>query len=138
MDTDEVIRIIEARNGATAFAALGIRVTSWDPDAFAVAVDIDDRHRHPEGFLHGGISVLLAESAASLAAALSVDITAYRIFGSEISASHLKPVASGTVTATACPLRRGRTSQVYDIKVTNEKHELVCAVRCSVAVRARE
>jgi 1,4-dihydroxy-2-naphthoyl-CoA hydrolase len=138
MDREDVIRIIEERNGATAFAALGIRVTSWSPDAFAVAIDVDDRHRQPEGFMHGGISVLLAESAASLAAALSVDITTTQVFGAEISASHLRPVASGTVTATARPLRRGRTSHVYEIKVTNDRHDLVCAVRCSVAIRPRE
>ena len=138
MERDEVIRLISARNAGSAFGALGIEVTSWDPDAFAVTVDVDHRHRQPEGFLHGGMSVLLAESAASLAAALSVDLETSMVFGVDINATHLRPVRSGTVTATARPLRRGRSVQVYEIAVTDERGELVCAARCTVAIRPRQ
>jgi 1,4-dihydroxy-2-naphthoyl-CoA hydrolase len=137
MERAELIQMIEARNQATAFGALGIRVASWDPDAFAVAIDMDHRHRQPEGYLHGGMSVLLAESAASLAAALTVDIERSTVFGVDISATHLRPVTGGKVTATARPLRRGRTVQVYEIAITDERGELVCASRCTIAIRPR-
>jgi 1,4-dihydroxy-2-naphthoyl-CoA hydrolase len=136
MERDELIGLIRARDQYTVFAALGIRVTSWDPEACAVAIDVDRRHLQHAGFMHGGISVLLAESAASLAAVLTVDMDANDVFGTEINASHLRPVTSGTVTATARPLRRGRTVHVYDVAVTDERGELVCASRCSVAVRS--
>ncbi len=138
MERDEVVRLIKLKNQESAFGALGIEITSWDPDAFAVSVEIDHRHRQPEGFLHGGMSVLLAESAASLAAALTVDIERNVVFGVDISATHLRPVTGGRVTATARPLRRGKSIQVYEITVTDGRGEAICASRCTIAVRPRQ
>jgi len=119
----------------TVFAPLGIRVQRYDPDCFQVALDIDDRHRQPFGILHGGVSALLAESAASFAAAMSVDLTRSLVAGVDLNATHLKVKRTGTVVATARPLYRGRTTHVYAIDVTDEGGDMVCAARCTVAIR---
>jgi 1,4-dihydroxy-2-naphthoyl-CoA hydrolase len=135
LDRDEFVRRAEERYPHTAMAALGIRVVAWDPDALQLAVDIDDRHRQPAGLLHGGISALLAETAASIAAAMSVDSTRNAVMGVDLNATHLKPKRTGTITTTARPLRRGRTIHVYGVDIVDEEGDLVCAARCTIAVR---
>lgn len=135
MKREEVIALVEERLPHTAFAPLGIRVLSYDPDQLELALDIDDRHRQPAGFLHGGVSALLAESAASLAAAMSIDIRTHTVFGVDISATHLRPKREGSLKATATPLLRGRTTHVYDVRITDESGTLLCVSRCTIAVR---
>jgi 1,4-dihydroxy-2-naphthoyl-CoA hydrolase len=137
MQHDELIALVEQRNPHTVFGPLGIRVVSYDPDALQVALDIDERHHQHFGMLHGGVSVLLAESAASLAAALSVDVRTHTVAGVDISATHLRPKQSGRLIATAKPLFRGRTTHVYEIAIHDDGGKLVCASRCTIAVRKR-
>ncbi len=137
MDQSEFVAFVEKTNAQTVFAPLGIRVTNYDPDAFQVALDIDARHRQHLGMLHGGVSALLAESAASMAAAASVDMRANTIAGVDLNATHLKGKRSGTITATARPLFRGKSTHVYAIDITDEEGSLVCAARCTIAVRPR-
>lgn len=135
MDTREaVIEFMQARAGQTVYAALGIEVVSYDPDAVTLRIIMDDRHRQPVGLLHGGVSVLLAESAASVAAALSVDMSKVSVTGMEINANHVRRVSSGAVTAVARPLHRGGASHVYAIEVSDDADRLVCASRCTVAI----
>lgn len=140
VDRDEFINIVEARNPRTVFEPLGIRVTKYDPDAMQVAMDVDHRHHQHLGMLHGGVSALLAESAASLAAAMSVDLSKHIIAGVDLNATHLRAKRGGTLFATARPLFRGRTTHVYGIEITDERDELVCVARCTIAIRphARE
>ena len=138
MDRDAFIRYVEARNPETAFAPLGIRVISYDPDALQVGLDIDGRHRQHLGQLHGGISALLAESAASLAAAMSVDPARYTVAGVDLNATHMRRKVDGSLTATARPLFRGRTTHVYTVDIIDEEGALVCASRCTIAVRPRK
>jgi 1,4-dihydroxy-2-naphthoyl-CoA hydrolase len=135
VDRDEFIRRHQSLLPHTASAALGIRVASYDPDALQVSLDIDDRHRQPMGWLHGGISALLAESAASIAAAMSIDVERYEAFGVDLNATHLRAKRSGSIVATARPLRRGRTTHVYQVDVTDENHHLICTARCTLAIR---
>lgn len=140
MDRDEFINIVEGRNPRTVFEPLGIRVTRYDPDAMQVAIDVDHRHHQHLGMLHGGVSALLAESAASLAAAMSVDLSKHIIAGVDLNATHLRAKRGGTLLATARPLFRGRTTHVYGIEIKDEGDELVCVARCTIAIRphARE
>lgn len=135
MDREEFIRIVEARNAHTAFAPLGIRIVQYDPDAFQVGLDIDERHLQHLGKLHGGVSALLAESAASLAAAMSVDLRTHAIAGVDLNATHLRSKQGGSLLATAKPLYRGRTTHVYAIDITDEQGELVSTARCTIAIR---
>ena len=138
MDREAFIRYVEARSSETAFAPLGIRVVSYDPDALQVGLDIDARHRQHLGLLHGGISALLAESAASLAAAMSVDPEHFTVAGVDLNATHLRRKVEGSLLATARPLFRGRTTHVYAIDITDEDGELVCTSRCTLAIRPRK
>jgi uncharacterized protein (TIGR00369 family) len=138
MDRDTFIAYVEQTNPNTVFAPLGIRVTAYDPDAFAVTLDADQRHRQHVGIVHGGIYALLAESAASMAAAMHVDMTTHTVAGVDLNATHVKLKRSGTLTATARPLHRGRSIHVYAVDVTDEAGDLVSACRCTIAVRPRK
>jgi len=89
-------------------------------------------HHQPMGYLHGGASVALAETAASVAANAHCR-PGQVAFGQEINANHLRPVRSGTLTAVATPLHIGRTSQVWDVKIRDEQERLVCVSRCTLA-----
>jgi uncharacterized protein (TIGR00369 family) len=140
VERNEFIEIVESRNPRTVFEPLGIRVVSYDPDAMQVSMDVDHRHLQHLGMLHGGVSALLAESAASLAAAMSVNLRTHIVAGVDLNATHLRPKRSGSLLATARPLFRGRTTHVYGIEIKDEKGELVCVARCTIAIRplARE
>jgi 1,4-dihydroxy-2-naphthoyl-CoA hydrolase len=135
---DEFVSVVESTNPRTVFEPLGIRVSRYDPDAMQVTMEIDERHLQHLGVLHGGVSALLAESAASLAAAMSVDLHTHTVAGVDLNATHLRPKQSGTLFATAHPIYRGRSTQVYTVDVTDENGELVCAARCTIAVRPKK
>lgn len=137
MDRDEFVRLGQELLQRTVFAPLGARVDRWDPDAFSVSVEIDDRHRQPMGWLHGGISALLAESAASMAAAMSVDIEQNEPFGVDLNVTHLHARREGRVVATARPLHRGRTLHVYEVRVTDGEDVTVAVARCTIGIRSR-
>ena len=137
MERDEFIRVVEEANSHTVFGPLGIRITNYDRDEMQVAMEIDERHRQHLGMLHGGVSALLAESAASLAAAMSVDLHTQTVAGVDLNATHVRAKRTGTLLATARPLYRGRTTHVYAVEITDENAALVCAARCTIAIRPR-
>jgi uncharacterized protein (TIGR00369 family) len=137
VEREEFISLVESRNPRTVFEPLGIRVARYDPDAMQVVMDVDHRHHQHLGMLHGGVSALLAESAASLAAAMSVTLHPI-IAGVDLNATHLRPKRGGTLLATARPLYRGRTTHVYGIEITDERDEVVCVARCTIAVRTKK
>ena len=87
----------------------------------------------PYGILHGGVSALLAESAASLGASLAAG-SDRQVVGIEINASHLRSLRDGHLTATATPLRAGRTVQVWSISLTDDDERVICQARCTLAV----
>ena len=113
---------------------LGIRLTELGPDFLAGTMPVDRRTIQPAGLLHGGASVALAESLGSIAASLCVDPRTRTCVGQEINASHLRPVRDGEVTGVARPMHRGRRSQVWEIRITDQRERLVCVVRLTVAV----
>ena len=137
MDRDEFVRLAEKLLEKSAFVPLGARVLAWDPDAFAVGIEIDDRHRQPMGWLHGGVSALLAESAASMAAVMSVDVEREEAFGVDLNITHLRARREGRVVATARPLHRGRTTHVYAVDVTDGAGTPIAVSRCTIAIRPR-
>jgi 1,4-dihydroxy-2-naphthoyl-CoA hydrolase len=117
-------------------AHLGIELIAIGDDCLIGTMPVDDRTTQPAGLLHGGASVALAESLGSIAANLCIDPDRWVCVGQEINASHLRPVRKGLVTGTATPLYLGRSSQVWDISVVDERHRRVCVVRLTVAVVA--
>jgi|HigsolmetaGSP11D_1036233.scaffolds.fasta_scaffold00520_10 uncharacterized protein (TIGR00369 family) len=118
----------------TILEALGIQVVHADSDRVVCTMPVDERTRQPMGVLHGGASVVLAETAASLGTYLQIDHETEMSFGMEINANHVRSASSGTVTATAVPLHKGRTSMVWDIRITDEQGRLICVSRCTVAI----
>lgn len=133
---EDLLAYLEATDPKTVHGTLGIRFESLEKEAVTVAVDVDERLFQHAGIVHGGIFVLLAESAASMCAALNVDITEFDVAGMEINANHLKKVTSGTLRATARPLHLGSSTHVYGIEVENDGAP-VCLSRCTIAVRRR-
>ena len=98
---------------------------------------VDNRTKQPLGLLNGGASCALAETVASTAANYCVDQTKAYCVGLEINANHIKSATGGLVTATAKPLHMGRRSQVWEISIVNEKNQLVCISRMTLAVLLR-
>ena len=91
----------------------------------------------PFGLLHGGASAVLAESAASLGAHLSVERDGSHAVGIELNISHLRSTRDGTLRATGTPIRKGRTLQVWMIDLSDERGEAVATARCTLAIRPR-
>jgi 1,4-dihydroxy-2-naphthoyl-CoA hydrolase len=117
---------------------LGIRVTEIGPDYLRATMPVNSHTHQPNGILHGGASVALAETIGSLAANFCVDSAKYVCVGQEINANHLRPVASGLVTATARPFHIGGKSQVWGIEIRDENGKLVCVSRITMAAVERK
>jgi uncharacterized protein (TIGR00369 family) len=94
---------------------------------------VDWRVHQPYGILHGGVSALLAESAASIGGALAVGPDRH-VVGIELNASHLRSARDGHLTAVATPIRAGRTVQVWAISLTDDEGRAICEARCTLAV----
>ncbi len=112
---------------------LGIEHVELDPDRVVMRMPIDTKHRQPLGYLHGGASVVLAESVATVGAWLNCP-PGKVAFGSEINASHLRPKRSGTLTAIGTPIQVGSANQVWEVRIHDEDEKPVCVSRCRLAV----
>ena len=117
--------------------ALGIELTETTPERVVARMPITAMHLQPFGYLHGGASITLAETVASIGAHLASPPDKVA-FGLEINANHLRPKRSGTLTAVATPLHRGQTTHVWDVKIYDEAEKLICVSRCTLAVVAGE
>ena len=119
----------------TAVAHLGIEFLEVGDDFIRARVPVDHRTIQPYGLLHGGVSVVLAETLGSCGAAFACP-EGYRAVGLDINANHLKGSTSGWVTGVARPVHIGRTTQVWQIELHNEANELTCVSRITMAVLA--
>ena len=114
---------------------LGIEFIDVQPDFIKAKMPVDSRTKQPYGLLHGGASVVLAETLGSIAASLAVaDPTSQRGVGVEINANHMKSVKEGFVIGTCTALKIGKTLHVYDIEIHDESGNLVCVSRLTVAI----
>lgn len=117
----------------TAVATLGVEFLEIGPDFIRGRVPVDKRTRQPYGILHGGVSVVLAETLGSCGAHYSTP-EGHRAVGLDINANHLKATTSGWVTGIARPVHRGRSTQVWQIDLTNDAGELTCVSRITMAM----
>jgi len=117
----------------TAVAHLGIEFLEVGDDFIKARVPVDHRTKQPYGLLHGGVSVVLAETLGSCGAAYAAP-EGYRAVGLDINANHLKGATSGWVTGITRPVHIGRSTQVWAIELTNDKDELTCVSRITMAV----
>lgn len=118
----------------TLIETLGIETIKMDKDEVIMTMPVDHRTHQPVGYLHGGASVALAETAASMGSMLNVDLEKKLVFGIEINANHVSSKREGTVTATATPTHVGKTTMVWEIKITDEADKLICISRCTIGV----
>src|ERR671927_1885979 len=112
---------------------LSIEYAETEPDRVVMTMPVDGRHVQPMGFLHGGASVVLAETVATVGAWLNCP-PGKVAFGSEINASHLRPKRSGTLTAIGTPIQVGGANQVWEVRIHDEDEKPVCVSRCRLAV----
>jgi uncharacterized protein (TIGR00369 family) len=118
-------------------AALGIEVLELSRERVVATMPVDDRTRQPFGLLHGGASIALAETVASLGAAVHVDRERFSAVGLEINGNHLRAKTDGVVRATAVPMHLGRSTHVWSIEIADEQGRLVCVSRCTMAIVER-
>ena len=112
---------------------LGIKLIEIGDDYLKASMPVDHRTHQPLGMLHGGASVVLAETVGSIAANLMA-LPGHYCVGLEINANHLRSVRKGFVYAVARPLHVGRTTQVWDIRISDEHDKPVCVSRLTMAV----
>jgi 1,4-dihydroxy-2-naphthoyl-CoA hydrolase len=116
---------------------LGIEITEVGEDYLKATMPVDHRTRQPYGLLHGGASVVLAETLGSVGAAFVVDRSKYDCVGLEINANHLRGVRDGFVTGIARPVHLGKTTQVWEIRIHDGRDKIVCISRITIAVLKR-
>lgn len=118
----------------TLMEALGIEFIELGPDKVVATMPVNEATRQPFGLLHGGASVALAETVASVGTYNLIDPVKQFTVGLEINANHIRGKRDGIVTAVGTPLHKGRTTMVWDIKITDEQGKLICVSRCTIAI----
>jgi 1,4-dihydroxy-2-naphthoyl-CoA hydrolase len=114
---------------------LGIEYTEIGKDYLIAKMPVDDRTRQPFGILHGGASVVLAETLGSVASMLCLDDPAkQKAVGLEINANHLRPVSEGWVYGKVTSIHIGKKTHVWDIKITDQNQKMVCISRITVMI----
>ncbi|MBS4195204.1 PaaI family thioesterase [Lederbergia citri] len=114
--------------------ALGIEMVEIEKGKVIATMPVNDQTRQPYGYLHGGASVALAETVASIGTTALIDLEKQICFGLEINANHVRSKKDGVVTAVAEVLHHGKSTMVWDIKIKDEQGELICISRCTVAI----
>lgn len=127
---------VQATAPGTLAEVLGIQVTAIESNAVVATMPVDNRTHQPMGILHGGASVALAETVGSVSANGTLENGQYAV-GLEINANHLRPVRAGKVTARSAPIHLGRSTQVWEIRITDDQDKLVCISRLTVAILNR-
>ena len=113
---------------------LGIQITELTAQRVTATMPVDERTRQPFGILHGGASVALAETVASLGGTMNVDLERFVVVGVEINANHIRAKKDGLVTGTGTPVHVGRSTQVWEIRIVDEQDRTICVSRCTLAV----
>jgi 1,4-dihydroxy-2-naphthoyl-CoA hydrolase len=128
---------LNAMRKDTILTALGIEFTELGSNFLKASMPVDQRTVQPAGILHGGASVVLAETLGSLASTLIVDTSRYFCVGLEVNANHIRPGLAGKVHGQATPIHLGKSTHIWHIIVTNDDEKLVCVSRLTIAVREK-
>jgi len=118
----------------TMMGFLGIEFTEYGGDYLKATMPVDHRTHQPMGLLHGGASVVLAETLGSTATSMCLDLSKEYCVGLDINANHIRAVRSGIVTGVAKPIHIGRSTHVWEIKIIDEQQRLVCVSRITMAI----
>ena len=128
------IAAADARSANTLLSQLGIEFTEVGDNFLRAKMPVDHRTHQPLGIMHGGASCVLAESVGSTAANYCVDQSQYYCVGLDINTNHIRSIQRGYVIATATPYHLGRTTQVWNIEIHDEKGRLISINRLTMAV----
>ncbi len=128
------LEMLNKMNKDTIVDHIGIEYTDMGEDFIAAKMPVDKRTHQPMGLLHGGASVVLAETLGSVAATMCIDNDKQYCVGLEINANHIRGVKEGYVYGITKPLHIGRKTQIWEIKITNEAGKLVCVSRITMAI----
>jgi uncharacterized protein (TIGR00369 family) len=134
MDKSELIRIT-AENELMQF--LGVKIVETTPERVVLTMEVTPKVHQYVGIMNGGVSLYLAETAASIGVVVTADLTRVTPVGVEINANHIRAVSKGMLTVEAKPIFPGRTMSIWQIDITNDKGKLVCTGRCSVLLQKR-
>ncbi|MGB6777490.1 MAG: hotdog fold thioesterase [Planococcus citreus] len=118
----------------TIMGVLGIELTEQSAERIVATMPVHAATHQPFGLLHGGASVVLAETVASFGTWHAIDQQNEIAVGLEINANHIRGKKDGVVTAMGTPLHKGRTTMIWDIKILDEEERLICVSRCTVAI----
>jgi len=122
----------------TLLHSLGIELIKIEKGRVIATMPVDERTRQPFGLLHGGASVALAETVASIGANEMIDKETEVAVGLEINANHIKGKRDGVVTAMAEVIHNGKSTMVWEIKITDEQNQLICLSRCTISILKRK
>ncbi len=114
----------------------GVEIVSATNEKVVLTMPVTPRIHQYVGIMHGGVSLLLCETAASIGAVISTDLTKQTPVGIEINANHVRSVSSGIITVTATPVYSGRTISVWQIEITTERGKLICTSRCTFSLKS--
>ncbi len=134
MDKQQILNKINSMSKNSAVENLGIIITDFGDKYICGKMPVDKRTIQPFGLLHGGASVLFAESLGSIAGNMAVNMDKQTVVGVEVNANHIKPVRNGWVNGKATAISLGNRFQVWKIQITNEYNELICDSRLTLAV----
>lgn len=129
--------LIQDMNDKCAPGNIGIEFTEIGSDYLKARMPVDHRTKQPGGILHGGVSMVLAETLASVAGTFAADPRTKRCVGQEINGNHIRPASDGWVYGVTRPVHIGRRSQVWETRITDEQDRLVCISRMTLAVLDR-
>ncbi|MCZ6694863.1 MAG: hotdog fold thioesterase [Bacteroidetes bacterium] len=118
----------------TIIEKIGIVFTEVSEECVSATMPVDHRTHQPFGILHGGASVVLAETLGSVATLCNIDLETQNCVGVEVNANHIRSKREGQVLGKATPINRGKKIQVWEIKITDEEENLVCISRITMAV----
>lgn len=130
-----LLEMMRSRSDQTVLKTLDITVESAEPERVLLSMPVTERVHQYTGLLHGGVSVVLAETAAAIGAALNTDLARFTPVGVEINANHVRSVSSGRVTAEAVPVYKGKQMTVWAIEIRDERGRLVSISRCTLAYK---
>lgn len=130
-----LLAMMRSRTNQTVLKTLDISIEAAEAERVLLSMPVTERVHQYTGLLHGGVSVVLAETAASIGAALNTDLSRFTPVGIEINANHLRSVTSGRVRAEARPVYVGRQMTVWAIEIRDERDRLVCTSRCTLAFK---
>ncbi len=118
----------------TIMGTLQIEISEYTPERVVAKMPVTPKTHQPFGLMHGGVSVVIAETVASAGSYQFIDAARQRAVGLEINANHIRSVREGVVTAVGSPVHVGRRTIIWDIRIYDEADKLVCISRCTMSV----